>query len=109
MTKKSSIAEELKALGMELAVAFKQAKSSKEFQELERDITSSVKKVSSSLVKSLKAANDSQEASRIKKRVGRVVAISKEKGQAKAQKAAKSGLKKFNKAFNKLSKKLRPE
>jgi hypothetical protein len=106
MPKKVSVAEELKALGMELASAFKQARDSQEFKALERDITSSVKKVSSSLVKSLKAANKSQEAGRLKNRVGRVVKISTTQGEAQARKAAKAGMEKFNKAFKTLAAKI---
>ncbi len=109
MAKNTSIAEELKALGVEMANAFRQARASKEFQDLEKDITSSVKKVSSSLIRSLQAANNSREAAKIKDRVGRVVKVSKEKSKVEAEKAAKKGLKKFNKAFSKLSKKLRTE
>jgi choline kinase len=107
MAKKTSLAEELKALGSELANAFKQAKSSKEFQALEKDITSGVKNVSASLIRSLRAASHSEETAKIKKRVGRVVKISKAKGEEEARKAAKVGLNKFNKAFNTLSEKLR--
>ncbi len=106
MAKKSSVGEELKALGSEMMQAFKQMKSSKEFKDLEQELASSVKKVSTSLMKSLKAARDSEEASRLKNRMGRVVKVSKEKGGEQAQKAAKAGIEKFNKAFKKLSKKL---
>ena len=109
MTKNNSIAEELKALAAEMANAFRLAKSSPEFKNLEKEISTSVKNVSSSLIKSLKAANQSQEAGKIKKRVGRVVKLGKEKGKAKAELAAKQGLKNFNKAMKKLSTKLRPQ
>lgn len=109
MEKKNNVANELKALGLELANAFRQVKASKEFKDLEKEISTSIKHVSNSLVKSLKAANNSPEAGRIKKRVGRVVKISTEKGKEEAAKAAKIGLKKFNKAFRKLAKKLKPQ
>lgn len=109
MQKKISLADELKALGSEMATTFRQIKSSKEFQDLEKEISSSVKHVSASLIKSLKAANESKQAAKLKTRVGRVVKISKEKGEEEARKAAKVGLKKFNKAFHKLAKKLKKQ
>ena len=107
MAKNGSLAEELKALGQEVAGAAKQAYASKEFKMLEHEITTSAKKISSSIMKSLKAAKDSKTTGKLKKRMGRVVKIGAQKGGAeaqKAQKAALSHLKKLSASFKKLAK-----
>lgn len=111
MAKNGSIAEELKALGVELAGALKEMRASKEFKSLEKDIATSAKKISASLIKSVQAARKSESAGKIKKRVGRVVKIGAVKGEAEAHRAralAQKQLKKLNKSFWKLSQKLAP-
>ncbi len=109
MAKNGSIAQELKALGMELASAFNQARASKEFKELEKDIAFSAKKISASVVKSVQAARKSEAAQKIKHRVGKVAKMSAKKGgaeAAKARAAAEVKIKHFSKTLSKLSKKI---
>lgn len=81
MTKQPRFIDELKALGQEIVKALSEARTSKEYKNLEREIVSSVKSVGSELKKSLSAAQKSQATGRIKKRFKKVVKTGKEDAQ----------------------------
>jgi len=98
MANNSNFLNELKALGNELRKAVGEARQSKEFKELERELVSSVKSVTAEVRKSLNAAQRSQAAGRIKNRFGRVVKAGKVSGAAQAKKARAEAMKRFAKA-----------
>lgn len=107
MQNKNKLGNEFKALGNELTAALKQIRSSKEFQDLEKEIGSAFKGVSDKLVRSLKAAKDSQQAAKIKKRLKRVAKVGVADGTAEAKKiraATLNGLRKILKNVKKASK-----
>ena len=108
MAKKQTFSNELKGLGIDLSKALKKMMSSKEFQNLEKEIVTGIKSISKSVAESLKAAQKSQETSKIKKRLKRVVITGKAQGEVeakKAQKTAAKGIRKARLAIKKLSSK----
>lgn len=101
---KNNLKDEFKMLGSELASALKQIRSSKEFNDLEREIATSVKGISSKLVKSLKAAKESKSAAKIKSQLGRVAHSSAMEGAAEAKKLKAATLKGMKKILEKMKK-----
>ncbi len=107
MQNKNKLGKEFKALGNELTSALKQIRSSKEFQDLEKEIGSAFKGVSNKLVRSLKAAKNSQQTEKIKNRLKRVAKVGVADGTVEAKKiraATLKGLKKILKNVKKVSK-----
>lgn len=105
MSEKSDFLKELKGLGSELSTALKQIQKSQEFQELRKEVETGIKRISSSLLKSLSAAKASPQTKKIKSRVGRVVKAGAVEGSAevkRAQKKAAEGLKKVRSALRKV-------
>lgn len=106
MEKTPKIREELKALGTELAEAFKQIRSSAELKELERDVAAGLRKIGTSIARSLKAAAKAEQTSKIGKRLGTVAragAIEGRKGAVKAGHAAAVRLRRVSEAVRKAS------
>lgn len=102
------LGKEFKALGNELAAALKQIRSSKEFQDLEKEIGSAVKGISNKISKSLKAAKSSQQTKKIKNQLKRVARAGVVEGTSEAKKirsATIQGLKKILKKVKKASQK----
>jgi hypothetical protein len=107
---KQDIRKELKALGVELAVALKQIRSSREFHHLEEEVVTGIKNISASLVASVKAARKSRQTNKIAHQFRRVVAAGSVQGKAeaaRAQKAAVVGLRKVRSAVADLTKRVR--
>lgn len=97
MAKQPDLIKELTALGKELGGAVNQMRGSKEFKELEKEISTSVKAISSTLIRSLKAAGKSESAHRIKKQAARVAAAGAEVGKTEARKAQGAAVVKLRK------------
>lgn len=107
---KQNVRKELKALGSELAVALKQIRSSSEFKHLESEVVAGIKGISTSLVKSLKAAGSSAQTKKVANQFGRVVSAGSKKGATeavRAQKAAVDGLRKVRSAVSQLRSKMK--
>ena len=110
MESKPNLGKELKALGNELAGALKQIRSSQEFKELEREVTSGVKNISTSLMKGLKAARQSENTSKLKSQLGRVVKAGRVQGKIEAEKARRAaavGIKKARLSLRELTTKVK--
>ena len=109
MSENPDIVKELKGLGAELAKALKQIRSSREFKDLQKEVTTGVKKISASLIKSIKAAQKSQSTQRLKTRLHRVAKAGKIQGTAEAQRArvvVTKGLRRARTALKQVSKDL---
>ncbi len=107
---KQNVRKELKALGSELAVALKQIRSSSEFKHLESEVVAGIKGISTSLVKSLKAAGSASQTKKVASQFGRVVSAGSKQGATeavRAQKAAVDGLRKVRSAVSQLRTRLK--
>ena len=96
--------KELKSLGSEMASAFKQMKESREFKQLESDLSKSIKSISSSLGKALKAAQKSPSTKKIKNRFTRVVKAGTKEGKTHVKKAESMAVQKIKEAREALEK-----
>ncbi|MCB4756160.1 MAG: hypothetical protein LHV69_03855 [Elusimicrobia bacterium] len=110
MPKKQNLGEELKGFGIELAKAFNEMRTSKELKTLEKDLSKALKLISTSVVRSLKVAKDSDSAHRLTKKMKRVVdagAVQGKIGAQKAQEAAADGLRQAKKLVGQLAEKIK--
>jgi hypothetical protein len=110
MSNNDSLKKELFALGKELTSAFQQMKQSKEFKSLEKDLVKGAKVISSSLKKSLEAAQKSPATAKIKKRLTRVAKVGTAEGKTqakKAQRVAAINIRKATKSLRELVKNLK--
>ncbi len=104
------LGKEFKALGSELMDALKQIRSSKEFKDLEKEIGSSIKGISSRLATSIVAAKKSKSTGQIKSRLKRVAKAGAAQGTVEARRAqavAAKGLHNILKSMKQLSEKLK--
>jgi hypothetical protein len=107
---KSELAKELKALGSELSDAFKQIRSSREFKDIEKEVSSALRGLSSTVAKGLKAAKNSDHAGKLTRRLKRVVKAGSVQGKheaGRAKQAAAVGIRKVRVAVRDLKQRLR--
>lgn len=103
MAKKTTLKKELVGLGQDLTKAFKTMLTSKEFEKLQKNVGKSIRTLSASLGDSMKAAQKSPQTKKLKRRLGAVMKLGKQKGmeQAKiAQGKAAEGIQKMRVALN---------
>ena len=87
--------KELKALGNELAEAFKQIRSSAELKALEREVVKGIKNVSATLAHSLKVAAQSEQTAKIGHRLKTVARAGAKEGAHGAGVARKALVARF--------------
>lgn len=102
MARKNSLKNELKGLGHDLSKAVNQMTSSKEFKNLENNVTTAVKSIAQSLGQSFKAAKQSDTAKKLGRRVSRVVKEGTKQGKIQAEKAKNIAARNIKKARTKL-------
>lgn len=110
MTTNKSFFNELKTLGSELSHAIQEARKSKEFKNLERELIRSAKSISEKLGKAVEAAKKSEKTKKVKGQFKRVVKTGKKQGlqeAKKAQAAATRQIAKASEAIEALTKKLK--